>query len=240
MEMYPDGPCWDGLVFDMLAGREEELPKDCTYIFELCTMHNKVVRAYKEPKLFLLGIITGDGKDVSDNFLYGVASHMGFDRPRKFRFGSVDDIVSFLLMNSATDATFEGVVVRDGNGLRIKIKSTTYLALHHLKGEGKNMFMPKYILPFVLSGEGAELLAYFPEVQSAYDAVNIAVAEHYAALSTVWDECKGIEDQKAFAQAVVPRTKFASILFNMRKRGTDNVESEFRLASDLILKVLNY
>jgi hypothetical protein len=99
------------------------------------------------------------------------------------------------------------------------------------------MFMPKYILPFVLSGEKDELFAYFGEVKSAYYAVEEQVLGHLTNLLAVWDDVKGIEDQKTFALAVGKRTPFSCILFQAKKDGGD-VESKFRSEPVRILKIL--
>ena len=40
-------------------------------------------------------------------------------------------------------------------------------------------------------------------------------------LEEVWEENWQIEDQKEFALAITPKTKFAGILFNLRKKYGD-------------------
>ena len=242
MEIAPGCPRWDELVFSLMDEAmptwREDLPLEYTYIFELCSMYNKVVREYKTPTLFLLGVIqNATSFEVAAPIVDMTARDMGFKRPIQYEFEDVEHIKRFLAIQEREDATFEGVVISDGI-IRLKVKSATYVALHHLKGEGKNMFMPKYILPFVLSGEKDELLTYFPEVKPNFDELNGVVMGHLERLLAIWEETKHIEDQKSFAKAIVGRTPFSSVLFSVRKEGTDAVESKFRSLPDLILKVV--
>lgn len=230
--IYPNGPTWSELVFEILDGAHENLPLNYTYIFELCSLHNKVVREYNEPKLVLLGIIDNDmNVELGDAHVDRTAANMGVSRPERFEFTSIREAGEWLLEHTKGDPTFEGFVFKDRHGLRIKLKSPSYLSLHHLKGEGSNMFMAKNILTFVIAGEGAELLTYFSEVKEKYDSVQATFDNAIASTQQLWEATKHIEDPKAFALAVkAHKHPFESVVFNMRKHNIESAESEFRLA----------
>lgn len=139
------------------------LDKTLTYVCEFTSPYNKIVRTYKEPKMFLLTIFNKEEelswKEV-DNL---TNSH--FLRPEYFSFKSVDEIEIFLREISKKDPTFEGVVMCDNSFRRWKIKNPKYLSLHKMRGEGDNLYNPKNLLPFILDGETDELLTYFSEVR---------------------------------------------------------------------------
>jgi hypothetical protein len=219
---------------------ELKLDPSLTYSCEYCSVYNKVVRMYKEPVMYLLSVFRGhqelslDEIDLIkfDNFLF----------PERFLFNDIKHIQDFLNDKAKDDPTFEGVVIHDGN-LRFKIKNTTYMALHALKGDGDNLFLPKNLLPFILSGEEDELLIYYPEVTETYYEYKQLVDKAYAALLNTWRECWPIEDQKTFAIAISGKTPFTGLLFTLRKKyGKDQSEellkSLWKSSSDAILKHL--
>jgi hypothetical protein len=66
--------------------------------------------------------------------------------------------------------TFEGFVIQDNNGMRLKLKSLKYVELHHMAGNG-NLYLTKNLLPFILDNETDEVLTYFPSAKERIDVV---------------------------------------------------------------------
>lgn len=222
----------------------EHLDPFVTYVGEFCSPWNKVVRYYKEPKVFLLGCFCGEGElselDVRDNAT--PRNSTIFADIRRHEFDCIEGIQKFLEDNSKEDPTFEGVVIKDCNGQRWKIKSASYLGLHRMRGEGENLYHPKHLLPFVLNCDAGELLTYFPEARPSYDKCRADVAEAYADVLKLWGDCKDIPEQKDFAMAV-KESPFASVLFSVRKKHgaaqrACDVDAEWRGSSQVILKRL--
>jgi hypothetical protein len=219
-----------------------------TYVCEFCSPWNKVVRQY-EPQMFLLTAFRGETElshDEVDRELDRILQYipaLNMKRPNRFEFHSIDEIQQFLQEQVATDPTFEGVVISDCHGNRWKIKNPGYLALHRLRGEGDNLFNPKNLLPFVLSGEESELLTYFPEVKEAFYACKDKVDSYFKQLLEVWRQNWQIEVQKDFALAIKDKTPFTGVLFTLRKTlGQKQTEQDlknlWRQSGDGILKVL--
>ncbi len=216
-----------------------------TYIFEMWTPFNKVIRNYESARVFLLSAIhTTTNKEVSVEWADVFAQQLDVPRPAHHALHSMDEITEYLETVIARDKTYEGVVIRDRNDERYKIKTRTYLALHHLIGNG-NLHNPKRLLPLVLAGECSEILAYFPEMQPTIDGVQGKLDEAFDELLTIWRECCGVENQGEFARAVLPRTPLSGILFRVRKwAGLDAVAGEAALrvvwqqSAELIGKVL--
>jgi hypothetical protein len=162
-----------------------------------------------------------------------------FDKPINYFFNSLEEVKAFIKHQEESDVTFEGVVIKDCNGLRLKIKSLAYVNLHQLKGNG-NIANTKNILPFVLSYETDEVIAYFPELKPRVDEVKAMVDELYSELLEAWRKCRFIEDQKEFALAIKD-CRMNGLLFNLKKRNTlsqTDVHDLFRESSELILKLL--
>ncbi len=218
-----------------------ELNVGITYVCEFVSPWNKVVRRYDHPKIYLLTAFGGE-RELSQDVVETLTPHR-FMRPERYQFKNMQEIESFLRQQEELDPTFEGVVIQDKNGQRWKIKNPCYLALHRLRGNDDNLFNPKNLLPFVMSGEEDEILVYFPEVTEAFNACKNKVNTHFEALKQVWLEHRSIDDQKTFALAIAGKTPFTGLLFQLRRdHGTNQTEQhlkeKWRESSDLILKAI--
>lgn len=207
------------------------LDPSITYVCELTTPWNKIVRVYDKPRLYLLTTFLGEIelKELPQ------FKHQLFERPQLYDFSSITEIKDFL--DSIKDPTFEGVVNRDDQDTRNKCKRKEYLALHALRGEGDNLFNPKHLIPFVLNGEKDELLTYYPEVKEKFIEVEAKINHQFNLLSDLYDQVKDIENQKEFALAIQNKHKFGNLLFQARKTKQD-LKNIWKNSSDMILKYL--
>lgn len=200
-----------------------------TYVCEFVSPWNKVVRAYSEPRMYLLTAFRGT-EELSHHETELLAGP--FIKPQKYTFNHIDQVTEWITELANTDKTYEGVVLRDSGNRRWKVKSPTYLALHRMGGE--NVYNPKNLLPFILSGEGDELLTYYPEVTKVYNALKNRVTGWYAVLEDLWLETKDIVSQKDFALAIKDRTPFTGVLFQTRKSQGD-LATVWQRSHDIIL-----
>lgn len=218
------------------------------YVCEFVSPWNKVVRSYTAPKMYLLTACDGHRElsYLEVDHLFDSLEKTGknpFIKPVRYSFTNIDEIIKFLDELQENDPTNEGVVIRDLDNRRWKLKNATYLSLHRMRGEGDNLYNPKNIIPFVLSGEGDELLTYFPEVSDRFFEIKQKIEEEFENLKSIWSMNKDIESQKDFALSIVGKTKFTGILFQLRKQlGKDQTESDlktcWRSSGDMILKMM--
>lgn len=240
---WTDGVC-KALGVKSLNELNGVLSPDLTYVCEFVSPWNKVVRQYKEPRLILLSAFRGKhelGWTELDEHIKDLP--VAFARPARYEFKNIDEIIAFLNKQGTDDPTFEGVVIRDDAGRRWKVKSSTYLSLHRLRGEGDNLYNPKYLVPWALAGEGDELLTYFPEVTDKFKEVKAKIDSAYQNLERTWKEHWKIEGQKEFAQAIIKQTGFSGILFDMRKefgekQTLEQLKEKWRNAESRIIKLL--
>jgi len=218
------------------------LPNDVNYVCEFCSPWNKVVRRYEEPQMFLLTAFSGIKELTPDECdELAKATHHVFRRPERFHFTSMEQVQEYLTAQAAADPTYEGVVIRDPND-RWKLKSPTYLGLHRMKGNN-NIWNPKHLLPFIMTGESDELLTYFPEVEKTFREYEGTVQEAYKDLELVMHSTQGIEVQKDYALAIKGRTPFTGTLFTLRREHGPTIPPEalkkaWRDCGDVILKNL--
>jgi hypothetical protein len=192
-----------------------------TYVFELVSPFNQIVRQYAQPAVYLLSAFRGK-EEISLDEVEFMAEVMNRNRlnvwrPEVWSFNDIKAVEDHVYSLSETDQTFEGVVLRDNENRRWKIKSGTYVALHRMRGEGDNLFNPKHQLKFILMGETDEVIGYFPIAEESILKHKAMVEAAQEELEQVWQEHWQIESQKDFALAIVSKTKFANILFGLRK-----------------------
>jgi len=203
--------------------------------FEFCSRFNRVVRDYPTPTTYLLaGFHTKSGQELSSALLDIWAKNFGVSRPEEFSVSSLPDVLESL--DKVTEATFEGFVVRDKTGMRLKCKRKEYLALHRLKDNG-NLFAVKNLVPLVLGGELDEVLTHFPEATEKTFEVTEKLGGARARLEAVWAKARGLGSQKEFAIFVNKHTPLSSILFRCRKEGKEPADV-WKESEDLLLKVL--
>ena len=182
-----------------------------TFIFELCTAENRVVKQYDKDRLFLLGIrskLTGDyihDWDV-DKFAY----EMGVDRPEEIMLNSYDAITANISKLPAMD---EGYVC-NWDSWRIKIKNPAYLAIAHLRENG--VISPKRIAKLIFLEDEQEYLEYFECDKPFFEPYIKAYMKFRENLNYIWLTTKDIKDQKEFAMKVKD-LKISGFLFQMRK-----------------------
>lgn len=236
------GKTWDQLIRPMIAGNFTKMDTNITYVFEFVSIWNKIVRRYPKTDLYLLTMFNTlfDMEYDQDRADY-VVGQFGWTRTTRFPFKSLDEIEVYLSELEKNDPTNEGVVVQDSNGMRLKIKNKAYLSLHRLYSNEAPT--PKNLIQFVLAGEASELLTYFPEYEVEYRKVEEKVNTAFDGLVEIWEKNWHIEGQKEFAFAIVPKTRFTGILFDIRKefgkeQTLEILKKKWRESDTLILKVL--
>lgn len=216
-------------TFYACGGNKAALLGDRTYLFELCTPINKVVRMYAKPTVYLLSTFIDD-KEVhcgahADDISIGI--------PELHEFSSADHVQVFLRERAQSDPTFEGIVARDSSGTRFKIKNSSYLALHRLK-DNNNIARTDRMIEIALAGEQDEVLTYFPELTDEFNKVKERLDAELNQLTTAWRTHMHLETQKDFAMAV-KALPYSSIMFQARKTGQP-IDAIWRASGDAIIK----
>lgn len=190
----------------------ENLRKDFSYTYELCSSYNKIVTDYKTPRLFCLNYYD---KPNNEPMKYGVY-YSGC--PKYYNFKSIEEVNQHIEDLEIFNPTIEGLVLVDKNLNRIKVKNKKYLSLHRMRGESG--FTMKNLLPFVVDGETDELLTYYPELQEKIDQMTQIMADYRTEFLNVWNEVVLIQDQKEFAIKLAS-FKFSSqdAFFTAKKEG---------------------
>lgn len=241
------GKTWRELFLETMRRDPKILPPTVSYVFEFCSIWNKNVRLYPEAKVYLLSAFNTylDGQEPITEYPPSwsniVAESSDIDRPQTYKFKSMDEIAAFISEKEQTDKTYEGVVIRDSNDVRFKVKSETFVALHHLKDNG-NITNPKRLVPLVLNGEIDEVVNYLPEIKEHATKIRDELDAAYTDLTAVYRVCQGIETQKEFAFAA-RESPLSAILFQLRKEfgptySGSKLRAKWLQSADLITKAM--
>lgn len=206
------------------------LNKNCTFIFELTSPENRIVTRYNETKLTLLAIRNNiSGKYVSYEIIKDVINEIFPEEANvklveSFDLKNAEDALKFVESRGELD---EGLVCYDTTTQkRVKIKNSSYVAIHHLRG---NEVTLKSIVTLLLKGEESEYLSYFPEDKNMLQPYIDKYTNLKNDVLSTYETYKHIENQKEFALKVKD-LPYASMLFSLRKGMTvENIFSVDRL-----------
>ena len=187
---------WDNKFFD-------KMNKDCTYIFELVSPYTRIIVPYKNIQLYLLSIRNNKTLKEEPRNKIPFMAKMLFEgkikSPKSFKCNSIEEIKNFVDNLTSESENFEGFVLCDDNFNRIKLKSTAYMELFFIKGEG--VFSDKKIIQLILDEQDDDILGYFPEYKSDFDKIRRGLSlliTHFKDLLNKGEEYKSL-NKKDFA-----------------------------------------
>lgn len=232
---YDAGQTWEELFWATSGIDKYKLETNYTYIFELWTKYNKIVRSYEKPTVTLLGIREMENFYEADNRCLKVeAQKLAVNRPIYYDMKSIYEITNFLLQTSSTDPTFEGFVLCDSNFNRIKVKSVSYKQLHQLKGNGQ--FIYRNIIPQILKGNFSTLSRDFPEWLEELEECSRQIKDLKTETDNIWYTYQSLRDRKKFAQSILKEATLPSLLFYLYDSKYGSVEQAFSQSEDLLIK----
>jgi len=195
-------------------------PRDVTYVCEYTSPFNRIVTHYLEPQMVLLAVVGHDGVEepIKNVQQYLYQQGMNIRMPEVYQASSGEELVK---LAESLDNLQEGFVVFDHNtGKRVKCKSSHYVLVHQMRGNGVPSM--NNLLELVAKNEQDELLAYFPEYKVFVEPVEKAMEELLDIAFSVYECSRDILSQRDFALKVKD-TRVAPIMFKARK---DCVEPE--------------
>ena len=191
------------------------LDKNNTYIFEVTSRENRVVKRYDGYKLWYLATrVNKTGEYIQLD--YDNLDLFGCNFINEYSFKSKEDCQATI---ENFDNLEEGFVVYE-NGVPVaKIKSPLYVAMHRIKGESLTNNRIKEI---VLLNEQDEYLTYFPEDEIYFiDYIN-SYQNMIWHMEIDWIAYNNIIDQKEFALHVKDFA-YAPVLFMAKRQGQNAV-----------------
>jgi hypothetical protein len=222
-----------GFHFEQLCA---ELFEDHTYCWELTTPYNRIVVYYPNNKITLLAARNMNTLEEVDP--KNAPSTTELPIVQVHTYSTIDELVNWV--SSLNPMEHEGVVVRDGNFNRIKVKNAAYVAASKIRDSLSSS--PRNCLELILLGKDDDAASFLPqEIQanlvSLKEKFVLWLKEQESLAQTIIEEARSIApDKKTFALTVqkhkpdVPASLFAiydgkansikSFIDNNRKEGT--------------------
>lgn len=199
-----NAPTWKELFWSLVSPEKLTRPR-CTYVFELCSPYNQVVRYYPQPQLVLLTVVSLDTcQEVPVADLPALALELGVTAPRVFDVSDTKAAHELIEKEAQALPGFEGLVARttglDGTEVRIKMKSATYLELHH---SATGVLTWKDVLKAVITQEDAELKAHphFASWQAEFDTLSRDLQLLKNEVQTEWNRVRTLPRAQVTAQS---------------------------------------
>lgn len=137
------------------------------WTFELVSPYNKIVIDYPKTKVYLLSVRNMDTLEELDlDAVEMIADANGLVAPQRYDLNNEEDYRK--LVDSMPEG-HEGIVVRDADGHRVKIKTLLYFQMHKAKNNG--VITLERIVDLIRSNDHHEFLSYFPEYTDTFNKV---------------------------------------------------------------------
>lgn len=197
-----------------------------TYVIELTSIYNRVVVQHKETALTLIGVrdITADGyPEIPVSTV-----NIGIPVVKEYSLNSISEIEAAAL--ALDPMQNEGFVVVDKNFGRVKMKSPSYVMIHHMK----DGFGQRRMIRLIQLGETSEVLSYFPEYMELFNEVQAKVDAMIATVEAEWAAINYLKDRKEFALQAT-KSKNSGVLFALFLGKATNVR-DYILHSKKVVK----
>ena len=145
-----------GYAFDDLSSY---LDKFYTYCFELTTPYNRIVVDYKVCGITLLSARSLRTMSEDNPHQLGIVTVLKVPVVQAHTYTSVEELVNWV--SSLDPSEHEGVVVRDSQFNRIKIKNAAYVAANKLRETLGTS--PRNCLELILLGKEDDAVSFLPE-----------------------------------------------------------------------------
>lgn len=192
------------------------LNKDYTYLFEIIYPDNRIVVDYGKDfeGLFLIAVID---KNTGKEPIFGKElKRIGFPVINSFSDVVINDenelqsFVAEALSNDTIGTKAEGVVLRSSSGGRIKIKYSSYVAIHRFKSKLSLLSILKAKIDGSFASEFLEVVPdeVYNEVKELELKIESARSKLLDLATNIYLDAAGLAaSRKDFAESVVPQAK---------------------------------
>lgn len=191
-----------------------ELKKDWTYIFELCTPLNTIVVQHTESKLYFIGIrnkVTLKEHYTIESVLFEL-----FDKPKTTSFNNIVEVKELCERLTDQDEGFVIVEEVDGIFLKSKMKSIEYIKKHFVSTE----ISYRGILNVVFANEEVEFTQAYPQHKFVVDVALTEINRIANEVDKIFATIDTSLSLKEFAQHLVDikvSPYYKSHLFNLKQ-----------------------
>lgn len=197
---------------------------DCTFCFELTSPINRIVCKYDEIKLTLLAVRNKLTLEEEDPRPW--ATCVGLKTPQLYSFNNIQDMIE--VISSWNPAEHEGVVVKDANFNRIKVKNPSYVAYNHARDSLSASI--RGCVEVILLGKDDDIISMMPElIGNRIKKLKPIIQQVFQQTEQDYLELKSIDDMKTFALEAQKRI-WPAALFALKRNKTPDLQTFIKTA----------
>lgn len=169
--------------------------KDYTFVFELTTPLNRIVCKYNDYKLTLLAV-RNNKTFLEEDPLQWSRPDLELMVPETFKFSDLQNLIE--VINTWNPEQYEGVVIKDCNFNRVKVKNLQYVAFNKLRDSLSAS--PRNCLEIILLDKSDDLVGMLPDfILDRINSLKIALKKVFEITENDFNDIKNIDDMKSFA-----------------------------------------
>lgn len=196
--------------------------KQHTYMFELTTPVNQVVCQYNDFKLTLLGVrdnISILEKNPNPSYF----KDFNITTPSVFKFDNLNHM--YEVFKNWSPKEYEGVVVKDHLFNRVKVKTPSYLALHHMTDSLQSSL--RGCAELILLGKDDDIVPMMSNyISNRIIKLKGAINKVFSITYNDFNHIKHISDKKEFALKAT-KCLWPAALFSLKTNKINNLEDLF-------------
>jgi hypothetical protein len=195
------------------------LNKRFTYIFEMTTPYNRIVVAYNDLQMTLIGV--RDLDTFKELYAKPIADQLSVPYPKEYSFPTMEEMQKGI--NQLDFMKHEGVVAVDfSNFNRVKVKSDDYRRAHgaisSISASDRNL------MRMIVIGKDDDLQPIMGDfLRKKTEKFKSRYAEVLVKLQKEYDSIKHIDDMKEFANHA-SRMTFAAAMFAVKRKNASSIE----------------
>lgn len=182
----------------------EHYNKHRCWTFELVSPYTKVVIDYPKTQIYLLSVRDMDSlEELCLDAVEMLADANGLTVPQRYNLNNEADYRKIV---EQMPKGHEGIVVRDAEGNRVKIKTLLYFEMHRARNNG--VLTLERAVDLILQNDHHEFLSYFPEYTDYFNSLE-AVINGVFTIANAWDNTGFKEKWEEQFSEKVARKQFA-------------------------------
>ena len=207
--------------------------KNYTYCFELTSPFNRIVCQYDDIGLTLLAtrdITDLQEIDIDDVFermmkagtkFSDVWSALGVKKPEQFAFNNINHMIQ--VVRDWDPREKEGIVIRDANFNRIKVKNPAYIAYNHMRDSLATSW--RGCVAVILLGKDDDVIGMMPEmIADRIRTLKPIIQKVLKQTQEDYDELKDLESMKDYALEARERL-WPGALFALKRGKTKDLQT---------------
>lgn len=197
-----------------------ESAKNKTFVFELTSPINRIVCKYDDINLTLLAVRDKNTLQEEDPKNW-TSESFGLTTVKTYSFNDVNHMIE--VIRSWNPEDHEGVVVKDKNWNRVKVKNPSYVAYNHMRDSLATSL--RGCVEVILLGKEDDVIGMMPEpIAKRILRLKPAIQEVLSRTQKDWEEIRDIDDMKHFAQEAVLRL-WPPALFALKRGKTQDLRT---------------